>query len=45
MFLNVAQVGQNWHQLITEMNGWYLLGKELLNPINEPFNHNLSRAY
>jgi hypothetical protein len=32
--LFVTQVGQNWNQLVWELNGWLLFGRELENISN-----------
>lgn len=29
LFLALTQVGQNWNQLIEELNGWLVLGRDL----------------
>ena len=30
----LTQVGQNWNQLIIELNGWHQFGRDLENALN-----------
>ena len=44
MFYAMTQVGQNWNQLISVMNQWYQLGRDLENAPNSEENQVLELA-
>lgn len=34
----VTQVGRNWNQLVSELNGWHRLGRDLEDALNDKEN-------